>query len=235
MSSSRIIRHVTPAATVFIGERQRDALAEERAEQTFGRLFPSVSLITAQDGAKLMPITETPKLEAQLTQEQDKARRRGYEQGHQEGLDKGLAEARKVLKDLENAIQDAISQRARLLEDAKQNILNLVIQISRKVTFDAVEADREATVSLIDGVINQLVDRSRIKIKVHPSHLPIVEQHLTRFLSGSTAIKDIKIEADPRVRLGGCFIETPTGDIDARLESQFEVIGDVLHAGEGRT
>jgi flagellar assembly protein FliH len=231
MSSSRIIRHVVPAATVFIGERQRDALAEGKAEELFDRLFPAASLITAQDGSKMMPVQEVHKLEAQLRREQEQSRRQGYDQGHKDGLDKGLAEARKVLKDLEGAIQDAIAQRARLLEESKQKILDLVLQISKKVTFEALEIDREATVALIEGVINQLVDRSRIRIKVHPSHLPIVEQHLDRFLSGSTAIKDIKIEADPRVRLGGCFIETPTGDIDARLESQFEVVADVLHSG----
>ena len=54
---------------------------------------------------------------------------------------------------------------------------------------------------------------------------------MDRFLSGSTAIKDLQFEADPRVREGGCFIETPTGDIDARLESQFEVIEHVLRGG----
>jgi flagellar biosynthesis/type III secretory pathway protein FliH len=235
MLSSKIIRHVVPAATVFIGERQHDALAEVRAEDTFSRLFPTASLITGVDGAKLMPVLEVHKLEAHLRREQEQAQRRGHEEGHKQGLEKGLAEARKVLKDLEGSIQDVINQRARLLEESKQKILDLVLQISKKVTFDALEIDREATVGLIDGVINQLVDRSRIKIKVHPSHLPVVERHLERFLSGSTAIKDIKIEADPRVRLGGCFIETPTGDIDARLESQFEVVGEVLHSGEGRS
>ena len=32
-----------------------------------------------------------------------------------------------------------------------------------------------------------------------------------------------------------CFIETPTGDIDARLNSQFEVIEDALLSGEEET
>jgi flagellar biosynthesis/type III secretory pathway protein FliH len=34
------------------------------------------------------------------------------------------------------------------------------------------------------------------------------------------------------VKYGGCFIETPTGDIDARLESQFEVISDAVLGAE---
>ena len=62
--------------------------------------------------------------------------------------------------------------------------------------------------------------------------MPVVEQNIARFLSAKTALKEIIFEADPRVRFGGCFIETPGGDIDARLESQFEVITEVIQTGE---
>ena len=235
MSSSKIIRDTVPAPTVFIGERHHDVLAEEKAETRLGGLFPLVSLVTTPDGAKMIPVLEIHKLEEKLRQDCDTARQQGYQQGYDSGLNKGLEEARQVLHTFEAAIQDAVQQRARLLEEAKQKVLELVLQISKKVTFDALEVDREATVGIIEGVINQLVDRSRLKIKVHPSHLPLVEQNMDRFLAGSTAIKDIAIEGDARVNMGGCFIETPTGDIDARLESQFEVIEEVLQTNGDRT
>ena len=227
---SKIIRHVTEAPSVFIGKQQRDAIAETQAERRMGDIFPLVSLVTSPEGAKLVPILEVYKLEEKLRRDCDQARQQGYEQGHKAGLDEGLAEARKVLSRFEQAIQDAVNQRAVLLEEAKRQILDLVVQISRKVTFDALEIDREATISMIEGIIGQLVDRSRLRIKVHPDHLPLLEQHMDRFLLNSTFIKELTFEADPRVRMGGCFIETPTGDIDARLKSQFEVISEVLQA-----
>ena len=45
-------------------------------------------------------------------------------------------------------------------------------------------------------------------------------------------LEPFSIEADPRVQAGGCFIETPSGDIDARLSSQFEVIEQLIRSGE---
>jgi len=218
---------------VSIGDSQLDTTAEANAETKLGLLFPVVSVITSPDGGKLIPILEVAKMEQKLNEDCEKARKEGYNDGYQKGLDKGLDEARQVLKRFESAISDAVGQRASVLEDAKQNILELVLQISKKVTFDAIDINREATVEIIEGVINNLVDRSRLRIKVHPDYLPLVEQNMDRFLSGSTSIKDLQFEADPRVRMGGCFIETPTGDIDARLESQFEVIADALQAGGG--
>lgn len=230
---SRIIRYAVEAPAVFIGEKQVDALSENRAEKTLASIFPVVSLITAPDGARLIPIIEVHKIHKTLQERCVQARAEGYQEGYQEGEQKGLDEARKVLTQLDQAINDAINQRATMLNEAKQKILELVVQISKKVTFEAIEIDRESTVKLIEGVINELIDRSRMKIKVHPDDLPMMEQNIDRFLVGSTAIKELTFEADPRVRMGGCFIETPTGDIDARLESQFEVIADTLQVSKG--
>lgn len=229
---SRIIRFSTEAPAIFIGEKQLDLQSESRAEQKLAALFPQVSFITDPDGARLIPINEVYKLEQVVERVQDEAYKAGQKLGYSQGLEKGRDEARKVLSQLDLAIKDAVNQREALLEEAREKVLDLVMKISRKVTFDAIEIDREATVTMISRIIDTLVDRSRLIIKVHPDHLPILEQNIDRFLQNSTAIKELRFEPDPRVKFGGCFIETPTGDIDARLDSQFEVISDAVLGAE---
>lgn len=229
---SRIIRTAVEAPAIFIGERHLDLDLEAKAEAKLSRIFPVVSIITDADGARLIPIQEVFKIEKTLNDELRKSHDEGYELGYKAGLEKGLAEAEKVLGQFDQAIKDAVSQRETILEESREKILNLVLEISKKVTFDAIELEPEATLDMINGVINTLIDRSRLKIKVNPNHHPIIEQNIDRFMAGSATIKEIAIEPDPRVRYGGCFIETPSGDIDARLESQFEVIKEVLAAGD---
>ncbi|MDH3892620.1 MAG: FliH/SctL family protein [candidate division Zixibacteria bacterium] len=235
---SKIIRQVQKAPVVYIGEKHLDRDKEILAERKLGELLPEVVVLTDPDGAKLIPVQEVDKVERYLNDRVQKATQislqDGQKAGYDRGLNEGLAKASEVLNQLDAAIKDAVNQRESLLLEAKQKILDLVIQISRKVTYDAVKADPELTLGMISGVIDSLVDRSRLKIKVHPDHLPIIEQNIESFLKGSTTIKEISIESDPRVRYGGCFIETPTGDIDARLESQFEVIEETILAGEER-
>lgn len=225
---SKIIRRTFLAPNVHIGEKHLDFERENTAEKKLSLIFPIVSVMTDADGAKLIPISEVFKMEEIHNHELDKARQAGFEQGRQIGLQEGLKEAQKVLGQFEQAISDAVTQRESLLNEARERVLELILSISRKVTFDAVKIDPELTVKMIEGVIDSLMDRSEIKIKVHPDHLPIVEQGMDKFLQGSTSIKKISIEPDPRVRMGGCFIETPNGDIDARLESQFDVIKETL-------
>jgi flagellar assembly protein FliH len=221
---------------VLIGERRNDPIREADAEQHLGKLFPDVSVMTVPDGSRLIPIKEIYKIEAAYQASVDEAHQRGLSEGRKAGYDQGLADgqrdARDVLKRFNAAVKDAVDQREEMLEEAKHRILDLIVKISRKVTFDAISADPEVTSTLIAGVIDRLIDKSHIKIRVHPDHLPLVEQSIDRFLEGSAAIKELSIEADPRVRFGGCFIETPTGDIDARIDSQFEVVEQAIRSGE---
>jgi flagellar biosynthesis/type III secretory pathway protein FliH len=236
ISLSRILRQVTDAPTVLIGERRHDPDFESQAECRLNDLFPIVAVETAMDGSKQIPIAEVFKIEEIHRQEKEDAYRSGndtgYKDGYEEGKAEGLKEARKVLDQFDRAIKEVVEQRAAILEEARHKVLDLIVKISRKVTFDTIQIDQEATAEMISRVINQLIDKSRIKVKVHPDHLPLVEQSMDKFLSASSSIKELSIEPDPRVKYGGCFIETPTGDIDARVESQFEVIDGVIRASE---
>lgn len=233
---SKIIRHVRNAPAVPIGSRDIDEEIQQQAEQKLRRMLPMVEVLTDSRGAKLVPVTEIAKIEKAFLEETASAtklgREQGYTEGHAKGLQEGLAKSREVMNQMQKAIQDVVDQRESLLDEAKEHVLDLVLKTSRKVTYNAVEIDPEVTARIIRGVIDTLIDRSRLKIKVHPDHLPIIEQNVNDFLQGSTAIKEITIEADPRVAYGGCFIETPTGDIDARLESQFEIIASQLRNSE---
>lgn len=229
---SKIIRNVIEAPSVFIGDKQYDYDHDRQAEEKLSKLFPLVALFTDPDGARFIPVKEIFQIEKTHEEYLEQAHQEGYQKGYDTGIQKGLQEARKVLAQFNTAIQAAVDQRAAILEEARVNVLDLIVKICRKVTFSAIEADPELILKMISGVIDSLVDKTNLKIKVNPQHLPIIEQNIDKFLDSSTSIKEIKIVGDPRVKHGGCFIETPSGDIDARLDSQFEVIKDILHKSE---
>jgi flagellar assembly protein FliH len=220
----------TPVADekVIIGEYRVDIEADAATEKRLSRVFLGLNVLTTIEGKKLVPIQELIKIEKQMIEEKEASSRKGFEDGYQKGLNEGQRGAQKVIDNFASLIKDSIDQREVLYEEARRKILELIVQISKKVTFDAARVDPEITVSIISGTIDKLVDKSKIKVKVHPDHLPLIEQQIDRFKGDSTAIKQITIEPDRRVRYGGCFIETPTGDVDARVESQMEIIAEAL-------
>ncbi len=213
---------------VVIGEYRADIEADRAAEKKLATVYLGINVVTTVEGKKMIPIQELLKIDKQLVTERQQAYNQGFNDGHEKGLAIGHQEAKKVIDNFAGLIKDAVSQREVLYEEAHRKILELVLKIARKVTFDAARIDPDVTAGIISGTIEKLVDKSKIKIKVRPEHLPMIEQQIERFMGESTAIKEITIEPDSRVRYGGCFIETPTGDIDARVESQLDIITEEI-------
>ncbi len=232
-SLSKILRNTTTGPKVYVGEKHLDLEKEKVAQNRLSSLFPTVSVITDSDGSRFIPIQQMIELETCLNEQKKESYDEGYKLGYEKGLQQGLKKAQEVLQNFENSIKAAVTQREVLLEESREKVLQLVVKICRKITYGAVEVDPEKTLHIINGVIDSLIDRSHLKIKVNPQHLTIVEQNVNAFSQGTTLIKQIEIVADQRVKYGGCFIETPTGDIDARLNSQMDVIEDLLltHGG----
>ncbi|MCP4703041.1 MAG: hypothetical protein GY865_00400, partial [candidate division Zixibacteria bacterium] len=203
-------------------------------------------VITSVEGNKLIPIVCLLKLNKRIEQENiqtkiaasnetEQAKNDGYKKGYQDGLNKGHEEAQQVIDNFGSLINTATQERGRLYEDAKKNILEMIISIAKKITFGAARTDTDVTAGIISGVIDKIVDKTKIKVKVHPEHYPSIDQQIDRFKADSTAIKDITIEPDTRVRQGGCYIETPSGDIDARVESQMDIIMSAFDNSNGES
>lgn len=227
---SNLLEKPSLGRKVVIGEYRADIEADREIEKRLPSVFLDVNVVTTTEGKKLVPIQELLKIEDQLKRGKEEVAKESYDKGFQEGnaigLEKGHMEAQEVVDNFSSLINDIVRQRETIFGEARTRALELILAISRKVTFDAVKVDEKITSKIIDGTIDSLINKSQIKIKVNPSHLPGIEEHIDRFKGESTAIKEISIEADNRVKHGGCFIETPTGDIDARVESQMEIIAE---------
>ncbi len=242
--SNRLISPQVVDEKVVIGDFRSDIVIDRQAEEIIRVEFPEVEIITSVEGNKLIPIASLLNLNKRLKEEDEQkqikaaktaeeARESGYKHGYQDGLNKGHEEAQKVIDNFASLINTATKQREVLYNDAKKNIFELVNSIARKITFGSARNDPDVTAGIISGVIDKLVDKSKIKVKVHPDHYPTIEQQIDRFKRDSTAIKEITIEPDPRVRQGGCYIETPSGDIDARVESQMDIITGTFENNHG--
>ena len=237
ISLSRILSMSMGTEKVLIGEYVVDQQAEKKAETLVRTSHPELRVLTTIDGKRQIPLHQLLLIEDKYQEEIKAAHAKGLEEGRAMGYDSGhndgQAIAREVVNSLSGLVGDVTRQRAQLLGEARDHIFEMVTKISHKLTFGSAAIDPEITRAIISGAIDQLLDKSKIKIKVNPDHLPELEQHIDHYLGSDTAIKEISIEADPRVKAGGCFIETPSGDIDARLESMFEIIKEAILDEEG--
>lgn len=117
-----------------------------------------------------------------------------------------------------NGLAEEISKRH------EHDIVELAIQIARKIVGREVTIDREIAFTLVRVSLAKLHDRAVAEVHLNPEDLAYVESHRDKIdFRGA-----LDLVADRAVSVGGCLIHTDAGDVDARVESQFEEIAHGL-------
>ncbi len=172
----------------------------------------------------------------QADQMRQDAVRKGYEEGLQIGREEGLCLYRQAIDSLRDEVQklvDAIlAERQRLWEEMEPQVIELVLEIARKVLREEIQARREATLSIIKHALRRVADTEHVRIRVHPDDLQIAREHREDFLAVCDGVRQIEIVDDQRVGGGGCIIETPGGTIDASLRTQMQSVEKALRDAE---
>lgn len=117
-----------------------------------------------------------------------------------------------------SALSETISARH------EKDLVELALQIAKKIVGREVTIDREIAFALVKVSLAKLHNRAVAEVHLNPDDLAFVETHRERLdFRGSLLLVE-----DKSVSHGGCLIHTESGEIDARIESQFDEIAHGL-------
>ncbi len=151
------------------------------------------------------------------------------ESAAKEGYRAGLEEARNDILDLRDSIQDFISAKKEVFEYIAPDILEISVDIARKIIKKELEQDPQAIINMILEVMESFTkDETKITIKVNPMQADLVREELPKALSAKGTEARITITADDSVETGGCVFLTSNGIIDAGLDTQLEILKEAL-------
>jgi len=169
---------------------------------------------------------------AQAQQAAEEARRQAAEQGYQEGREAGLAEGRQagevqhqqMIEHLKFQFVEMVRLRRKIVLDMEPEIIRLSIEIARRVVGDEIVKNREVIVGVVRSALATLGERDEILIRVNPAEFESVKPHQQALEAMIEGLKKFVIQPDGAIELGSCAIETNLGNVDARIETQFEAI-----------
>ncbi len=154
--------------------------------------------------------------EAEALREQ--ARAEGYDAGRAEGL-RTLAEA---AERLEGLCKELAGYKAALYQEARDQVLELTLALVQKLLGPLTEDTEGVVVRVVERALQVLSDRETLTIRVNPDDLQVLLEAKPRLMRSFDGIRQLAVVEDPAVRRGGCQVQTPTAEIDARLETQLE-------------
>jgi flagellar assembly protein FliH len=78
--------------------------------------------------------------------------------------------------------------------------------------------------------LSRVENAGRITIKLNPVDLELLAEFKPQLLSGLSEAGRAAFEADEGIARGGCLITTDGGEVDARIERQFQVVEEAFRA-----
>jgi flagellar assembly protein FliH len=157
---------------------------------------------------------------------EEEARRAGFDEGRESGFVEGRAEHERLIDRLHVIINKAIDRRNEIIEESEAQIVNLVLQIAKKVVKVISENQRNVVVNNVTQALRKLKEKTDVVIRVNVADLEMVTNHIQDIIDRVERDHHITVAEDSTVDPGGTIIETDFGEIDARIASQLQEIED---------
>ena len=150
----------------------------------------------------------------------DSAYRKGYDEGQKSGYNDGQSELNRLIERVHKIVESVMNRREEILRDTEQQIVDLVILMTRKIVKIISENQKGVVLSNVLSALKKVKTRCSVIIRVNIEDLKLTSEHTGEFIKRVEAVQGITVIEDSSVDKGGCVVETDFGAIDARIASQ---------------
>lgn len=146
-----------------------------------------------------------------------------------EGYRAGIEQAEVDISALRAKIADFVSAKKEVFEYIAPDILEISVDIARKIIKKEVEQEPQIILDSIVEVMRTISkEESRITVKVNPLQADLVKTELPEYISSMGVDAKITVLADDTIEEGGCILNTNNGIVDASLDTQLDIIREAL-------
>jgi len=162
----------------------------------------------------------------------EQLRREGRDEGYQQGYREGLEQARQAIEDATIRAQHIVvtgEQTAnQSLLAAEEQMVEIAMAVARKIIGRELIEHNASVIPLVRIALNKVQDQEKITIRVGPDNYEEVVQSKSEILSGMAQSVVLSIINDDGFKHGDCVVETPYGTIDARIDTQLDILKESL-------
>ncbi|OGS90781.1 MAG: hypothetical protein A2Z95_09965 [Gallionellales bacterium GWA2_60_18] len=145
----------------------------------------------------------------------------GYAQGRDAGYAAGIQQARTEAAQIHTLLQTLQDALNKMDEQLAQSLLDLSLEIARKMTGEILQERPEAILKIVNDAIGGLPHfNQNAHLILHPDDAELVRKQMGEQLSHT----GWKIFPDAQIRRGGCRVETAHTQVDAAMEARWKRI-----------
>ncbi len=162
----------------------------------------------------------------------ERERAQAFESGREAGGSAARQELQAPLERVARSLAELASCRTRYRREAEREVVQLALEIARRILRRELTIDPEAILGLVRAGLESVSLREVLEVRVHPAHAETVRLCLNKL--GAPAA--LAVIADPHLEPGALLVETRRGGFDASADAQLEEIqrgfADVLEQSD---
>jgi flagellar assembly protein FliH len=189
----------------------------------------------AQDKAQKIIIEKENEINQKIAQQEaefkakiEELKEKAYQEGYEAGYNSGRSEVERLIKRLHTIIEGAIDKRDKIISDAEEQIIRIILLIARKVVKAISEEEKKVVIENIKAALEKIKGKTEVIIRVNTEDLEMATEHKDELMQMFEQLKHVVILEDTRVDRGGCIIETDFGSVDARIATQLNEIEEKI-------
>ena len=136
-----------------------------------------------------------------------------------------MEQANADMETFRNSFSEFMNAPKNVFEYIAPDILEISVDIAKKIIKKEVESDPQVLVNTIVDVL-KTVSKSepKINIRVKPQAVQFIKDTLPNITYEYGIDAKVNIIADPSIEEGGCIFQTNNGIVDASIDTQLEII-----------
>lgn len=147
----------------------------------------------------------------------------------QEGFKAGLEKAKVDIENFRESLGQFMNAKNEIFEYIAPDILEISIDIARKIIKKEVEQNPQLILDSILSVLkNVSKEEPKITIIVNPAQLATVRENVPAILESIALDAKTNVISDDTIDIGGCIVKSSNGIVDATLQTQLEIIKEAF-------
>ena len=166
-------------------------------------------------------------LVSRAQEEADMIKKSAFDEGYRLGLEK----ANEDLENFRANLGTFLGATKEVYEYIAPDILEISVDIAKKIIKKEVEADPQALINIIVDVLKNISkNEPKVNVRVAPQIMQFVKDSLPSATYEYGIEAKINVVADPSLEEGGCIVQTNNGIVDASIKTQIEIIKKALES-----
>lgn len=172
---------------------------------------------------------------AEAKKQSDSIAEEAWQRGYAEGMEAAASQNRELLEEAERTRDLAIAEYESMMNRMEEDMVNLVLDVSRKAVASELSLNRNVIIQLIRDALSKCSNKNGAVVKVSAEDADYLAEHMDDLLAEVEGADSIEIKPDAKLKQGDCIIETTIGNVDAGATTRLDKIEDAFREElEGR-